>query len=166
MARKPKKPVAKKAPARSAPTKRPAAAAPVEHRIVAASVGVVVVGGPTRSEYFELRGAAVANASLADGGARTTGLVQIMRKKGAKGGDSVAYDPASLNRALVFTLLLGDEDFALFRDVFVRNPGGYDPGFRLWARTARPIDMTAVAGQPVIAFGYSLDLVHTPGGQR
>ena len=161
MARKPKKPAPRKAPTRSAPRRAPAAA-PVDHRLVVASVGLAVSYAKGRVQHFELSGAAIANSSLPDGGTRISGLVRLGRKKGGKGSDSAAYDPASLDRNLVLTLFVDDDDFALFRDVFVRNPGGYDPGIRLWARTARPFDTATAASQPVIAFGYSLDLVQTP----
>ncbi len=166
MARKPKKAIARKAPARRPATKRASAAAPVDHKLIVARVGVAVSHDKGRTQHFELAGAAIANSSLPDGGTRTSGLARINRKKGAKGSSSASYDPASLNRNLIFTLFLDQDDFDLFRDVFVRNPGGYDPGLRLWVRTARPFDTATAASQPAVAFGYSLDLVQTPGGPR
>ncbi len=136
MARKPKKPAPRKAPARSAPARRAPAAAPVDHRLVVASVGLAV---PTPRGGSSIRTVRRGDCqrSLPDGGTRIVRLVRLGRKRGGKGSDSAAYDPASLDRNLVLTLFVDDDDFALFRDVFVRNPGGYDPGIRLWARTAR-----------------------------
>ncbi|MEO8667641.1 MAG: hypothetical protein ABI399_03940 [Bauldia sp.] len=160
MAVKPK-PKARVVPARRAP-----AAPPVEHRIAVASVGITVAYSPARAEQFELRGAGTLNASLPDGGTRTTGQATVILGRGARSGNSVAYDPASLNRNLIFTLFFDAADFALFHDVFVRNPGGYDPGLRLWAKTAGPLDTADADTQPAIDFGYRLDLVHTPAGQR
>jgi hypothetical protein len=148
--------------AKPAAAKRQPAPPPVEHRIAVASVSIVVAHGPGRVEKFELRGAATVNASLPDGGTRTTGEATVALKKGAKAGNSVAYDPASLNRNLVFTIFLDEADFALFNAVFVRNPGGYDPGLRLWARTASAIDASG-GTHPAIDLGYRLDLVQTPG---
>jgi hypothetical protein len=147
-----------------APAKRAPSAPPVEHRIAVASVGITVAFAPARAEQFELRGSGTVNASLPDGGTRTTGEATVILRKG-KSSNSVVYDPASLNRNLVFTLFLDEADFALFNAVFVRNPGGYDPGLRLWAKTAKAID-TAGDSQPAVDFGYRLDLVHTPAGQR
>jgi hypothetical protein len=159
-----KKPV-KKAPDRAVSAKREASR-PAEHRIAVASVGIAIGYGPARAEQFELRGAAIANASLPEGGTRTSGLVRIVRRKGARSEAAVAYDPASLTAPLTLTLLLDEEDFALFRDVFVKNPGSYDPAMRVWARTAAPLDTVKGSSAKPVQFGYSLDLVHTPGGSR
>jgi hypothetical protein len=154
----------------ASPARKPAAkrepARPVEHRVAVASVGIGVGFGPGRVEQFELRGAAIANASLPEGGTRTSGLVRIVRRKGAKGDSTIAYDPASLMAPLVITLLLDEEDFALFRDVFVRNPGAYDPSMRVWARTAAPLDVVKGSTAKPVQHGYNVDLVHAPGGQR
>jgi hypothetical protein len=161
---KPKaKPAPKSAPARRSPA---TAASAVEHRLAVASVGITVAFATGRAEQFELRGAGTVNASAPDGGLRTTGMASIFLKKGASGRNSVSYNPGSFNDNLVFTLYVGEEDLTLFHDVFVKNPGGYDPGLRLWARTARSIDTSAADSQPALDFGYRLDLVQTPSGPR
>jgi hypothetical protein len=159
------KPKAKPAP-KAARRASAAIEAAVEHRIAVASVGITVAFASGRAEQFELRGAGTVNASAADGGVRTTGMASIFLKKGAAGQNRVSYNPGSFNDNLVFTLHVGEEDLALFHDVFVKNPGGYDPGLRLWARTARSIDTAAADSQPALDFGYRLDLVQTPSGPR
>jgi hypothetical protein len=172
MAAKPKpKPKAKPAPAKarapaSAPAARSVSASAVEHRIAVASVGVTVVFMPERAEQFEMRGAGTVNSSSPGGGTRTTGQATVILRKGTKSENRVSYDPGTLNRNLVFALFLEEADFALFHDVFVKNPGGYDPGLRLWAKTARPLDTSKADSQAALDFGYRLDLVQTPAGPR
>ena len=181
MAAKPKpKPKAKRAPAKTRPAPvRPAAAAPareaapshvssapVEHRIAVASVGITVGYTPDRVEQFEMHGAGTVNHSSPGGGTRTTGQATVVLRKGQKSNNRVSYDPGTLNRNLVFTLFLEEGDFALFHDVFVKNPGRYDPGLRLWARTAKPLDTSKADSQAALDVGYRLDLVQTPAGAR
>jgi len=162
---------AKPAPKSRKPAARPAPAAkksdgPVEHRLVVASVGISVAYGPTRAESLELRGAATVNASAGEKAARTGGVATVSLKKGAKTDNRVAYDPANFNRTFALSLAMDEADFTLFHDVFVKNPGGYDPGLRLWVKTAGQIDTEAGGSQPVVGFGYRLDLVQAPSGSR
>jgi hypothetical protein len=165
MALKTKKP--KPRPKAAVPPKKaekPKAEKPVatEHRLAVASVGVRVRYGPERSEQFEFRGACAVNASATDGGVRTSGMASVSLRAGAKAASRIDYTPASLNRNLVLTLFLDAADLAIFRDLFVTNPGGYDPGLTLWVKTARPLKTDAADSQPVSDFGYRLDLVQTP----
>lgn len=155
-----------KAKAAKGAAKRNAPAAPTEHRLVVASVGIIVTYGPSRAEQLELRGAATVNASTANGGTRTTGVAAIVLRKGSRGESVASYDPASFNRTFAISLAMDDADFVLFHDVFVKNPGGYDPGLRLWAHTVGPLDTEAGGDRPVTGFGYRLNLVQTPTGQR
>jgi hypothetical protein len=165
---KPKTKAAKRLPTKPAApaAKRNAPAPSVEHRLAVASVGVAVSYGPARSEQLEFRGAATVNATLPNGGTRSAGVASIVLRKGAKIAGTAAYNPASFNRTFELTLAMEEADFALFHDVFVKNPGGYDPGLRLWVHTAEALDTEAGSDRPVTGFGYRLDLVQTPSGQR
>ena len=139
---------------------------PVEHRLVVASVGISVTYASARAEALEFRGAATVNASAGDKAARTGGVAAIVLKKGAKSDNRATYDPANFNRTFALSLSMDGADFDLFHDVFVKNPGGYDPGLRIWVKTAKPIDTEAGGSQPIVDFGYRLDLVHAPSGIR
>jgi hypothetical protein len=156
---------------RTKPAARPAPAAkradgPVEHRLVVASIGISVTYASARAEALELRGTATVNASAGDKAARTGGVATIVLRKGARSDNRATYDPANFNRTFALSLAMDAADFDLFHDVFVKNPGGYDPGLRIWVKTARQIDTEAGGTQPVVDFGYRLDLVQAPSGNR
>ncbi len=140
--------------------------APVEHRLVVASVGIAVIYASARAEALEFRGAATVNSSAGDKAARTGGVATVTLRKGGKRDNRATYDPANFNRTFALSLAMDEADFDLFHDVFVKNPGGYDPGLRIWVKTAKPIDTEAGGSQPIVDFGYRLDLVHAPSGSR
>jgi hypothetical protein len=139
---------------------------PVEHRLVVASVGISVTYASARVETLELRGAATVNASAGDKAARTGGVATIVLKKAGKGDNRATYDPSNFNRTFALSLAMDEADFDLFHDVFVKNPGGYDPGLRIWVKTAKQIDTEAGGNHPIVDFGYRLDLVQAPPGSR
>ena len=155
------KPVAKK-PARRA---EPIAA---EHRVAVASVALAVSYGRDRNERMELRGSATLNANAEGGSVRTTGLVVLNARKGAKIANRIAYAPASLNRNLVLSLFLEEDDLALFRALFVTGTGpeAGDPAVVFWARTVEPLKADETATEPVIEFGFRLDFDPAPVGMR
>ena len=168
MAKKPKKkPASKKAPpktaGKSSPAKRTTKPAPVatEHRITVASVAVHVRYGRERSEEFELRGTATLNVGSPESIVRTTGVVRLI----GKGDAALSYNPASLNRNLIVTLLVDADDLALLREVFVTGTGSElsDPALTVWATTAAPLAPDAATEAAVVEYGYSLDFDPGPG---
>ena len=179
MAKNPKKKPAKKvAPRKAAPQaapktsrraeKPPKTPVAAEHRIVVASIGVHVSYRRNRTEQFELRGAATVNVGAPDSIVRTTGLVMLVSRQGAGGANGLVYNPASLNRNLVLTLLVDDADLALLREVFVTGTGSElsDPALTVWATTAKPLTPDAPAAEAVLEYGYSLDFDPAPMGPR
>jgi len=166
-----KAPPAVKAPAPKPAAKKPARRAePIaaEHRVTVASVALAVSYGRDRSERMELRGAATLNANGEGGGLRTTGLVVLTERKGAKIANRIAFAPASLNRNLVLSLFLDEADLALFRALFVTGTGpeAGDPAVVFWARTVEPLKADAAATEAVIEFGFRLDFDPGPVGMR
>ena len=164
MAKKPgRKPTARPTARRPAskPARPRAAAKPTakhvatEHRIAVAGVAVHVRYGRNRSEEFELRGTAILNVGSPESLVRTTGVVRL----GRKGGATLGYNPASLNRNLVLTLPVDEADLALLREIFVTGTGSElsDPALTVWASTAAPLAPDAVGEADVIEYGYSLD---------
>ena len=160
MAAKAKK---KPAPAKAALKKRAEKPVPAEHRVAISGVAVAVTYGRTRTEQFELRGTATLNAGAPDDMVRTTGLVVMTSGKGGKG--ELAYNPASLSRNLVLTVVVSDADLALFRDIFVVGTGSEstDPALVIWAATTRPVKTDASDALPITEFGYRLDFDPGPG---
>jgi hypothetical protein len=151
------KPAAKRAPK----------AAPAEHWIAVAGVALSVSYGKDRAEQFDLRGTATVNAGVADGILRTTGVAELIARRG-KAANRVDHLPASLNRNLVFTLHLDPADLALLREVFVTGTtiGDADPALVVWVKTARPLATDAADSQPVTEFGYRLDFDPASIGPR
>ena len=160
-----KKP-AKKSVARPAPKKRTEKPVPAEHRIGVTGVAVSVTYGRNRTEQFELRGTATLNAGALEGMVRTTGLVVMSSAKGAR--NELAYNPASLSRNLVLTVVVSEADLALFREIFVTGTGSEmsDPALVIWASTARQIRADASDAAPITEFGYRLDFDPAPMGPR
>ena len=162
MAAKPKKRPAPKL----APRKRAEKPVATEHRVAVAGVAVAVTYGKGRAEQFELRGAATLNVGMPEGIVRTTGLVVMTSGKGGKG--ALTYNPASLNRNLILTVVVSEADLALFRDIFITGTGSEasDPALVIWAVTARPVKTDTPDALPVAEFGYRLDFDPAPMGPR
>ena len=159
MAAKPKKKPAGK-PASKARAAKPV---PAEHRIAITGVVVSVTYGRNRAEQFELRGTATLNAGAPEGMVRTTGLVVMSSAKGGK--NQLAYNPASLSRNLVLTVVVSEADLALFREIFVTGTGSEmsDPALVIWASTARQVRADVSDSVPITEFGYRLDFDPGPG---
>jgi len=166
--KKPKVNTAKPAPKPAPVAKKRAAAEPVaiEHRLAVASVVLAITYGRDRTERMELRGVATMNANAESGGQRTSGVVILAARKGAKSANRIVYAPASLNRNLLLSLFLDEADLALFRDLFVTGAGpeSADPGVVFWARTVHELKTDAPASEPVIEFGFRLDFAPAPAG--
>jgi hypothetical protein len=161
-----RKATAKKAAPKPA-AKRAPKVAPAEHWIAVAGVALSVSYGKDRAEQFDLRGTATVNAGVADGILRTTGVAELIARRG-KAANRVDHLPASLNRNLVFTLHLDPADLALLREVFVTGTtiGDTDPALVVWVKTARPLATDAADSQPVTEFGYRLDFDPASMGPR
>jgi hypothetical protein len=162
-----KKPAKKAKPAaKTVPKSRAAKPVPAEHRIAVTGVAVAVTYGRNRTEQFELRGTATLNAGSPEGTVRTTGLVVLSSAKGSKNG--LQYNPASLSRNLVLTVVVSEADLALFREIFVTGTGSEmsDPALVIWASTARQIRTDASDATPITEFGYRLDFDPAPMGPR
>jgi hypothetical protein len=161
-----RKAIVKKAAPKGA-AKRAPKAVPAEHWIAVAGVALSVSYGKARAEQFDLRGTATVNAGVADGILRTTGIAELIARKG-KAANRVDHVPASLNRNLVFTLHLDPADLALLREVFVTGTttGDADPALVVWVKTARPLATDAADSQPVTEFGYRLDFDPNSMGPR
>jgi hypothetical protein len=161
-----RKATAKKAAPKPA-AKRAPKAMPAEHWIAVAGVALSVSYAKDRAEQFDLRGTATVNAGVADGILRTTGVAELIARKG-RAANRVDHLPASLNRNLVFTLYLDPADLALLREVFVTGTtiGDTDPALVVWVKTARPLATDAADSQPVTEFGYRLDFDPASMGPR